>query len=68
MLYQIYNDINPLALGVEEADSAQDALVSFLQDRRTDDHEEVRLQADGAAVVWRGTRYTAVPVKQTAKS
>jgi hypothetical protein len=64
MLFQIRDDESPLALSVEEAETAQDALVSFLADRRTGDAESVQLQADGAAVVWRGRRYTAVPMAE----
>jgi hypothetical protein len=66
MLFQIRDDSNPLALSIEEAESAQDALIKFLVDRRTADDEDVELQSDGAAVVWRGTRYTAVRAREGA--
>jgi hypothetical protein len=65
VLYQIRDDQNLLAIGVEEAQSAQDALIAFLLDRRAADEESIQLQADGTAVVWRGTRYTAVPARDT---
>jgi hypothetical protein len=65
VLYQIRDDQHLLALGVEEANTAQDALIAVLLDRRAADEESIKLQADGRAVVWRGTRYTAVPAQGT---